>query len=116
MNFIFFVQNKYNFFTFTLRCLTALILNKAFLITIAVSIDLFSVLVCLFVQRNILTTKLNSSPHIQFPHFKCSDCYFMYSNTMFLRISSSHLQTVFTSFIFKSRPKKCYFHSLLDFF
>ena len=36
----------------------------------------------------------------KFSHFKCSNYYFVCSNTMFLRISHSHLQTVFSSFIF----------------
>ena len=40
-----------------------------------------------------------SFPPPHFLHFKCSNYNFLKSNTKFLRISHSHLQTVFSSFI-----------------
>ena len=49
-------------------------------------------LYAVFVQWNILPTKLSSftSPSSNFPHYECSNYAFLCSNTMFLCISHSH--------------------------
>ena len=49
-------------------------------------------------------------PPSNFPHFKCSNYSFIYSNAMFLHISHSHFQTVF-SFLF-SIKKHDSFHAV----
>ena len=53
----------------------------------------------LFLQWSMIATESKSPfPLSKSPHFKRSNYYFVCSNSMFLRISHSHLQTVFSSF------------------
>ena len=59
------------------------------------------VFLCPFCTVEYITFDKQTTPFsFHFAHFKCSNYHFIYSNTKFLHLSHSHLQTVFSSFTF----------------